>query len=135
MSPAEQTFYVADTHSLAWYLLDSSRLGPDADAAFRQVEQGQARLLIPAIVIAELIFIVERGKLKADIDELLRRIEASVNFEILALGAEQLRCLKAQRTIPAMHDRFIVCEALLLGAKLITRDEEIRRAGIVPVMW
>lgn len=136
MSPkAKQRLYVADTHSLAWYLLDSPRLSPAADRAFREVEQGKARLLVPAIVIAELIFIIERGKLRTDIDELLRRIETAANFEIRPLGQEQLQCLKQQKAISAMHDRFIVCEALLHRAKLITKDEEIRQAGIVPVVW
>ncbi len=127
--------YVADTHSLAWYLLDSQKLSPAANRAFREVEQGKARLLIPAIVVAELIFIIERGKLHADIDKLLRRMESASNFEIHPLGQEQLRCLKQQKAISDMHDRFIVCEALLHGAKLITKDEEIHRASIVPVVW
>ena len=134
-SAPKRTLYVADTHSLAWYLLDSSKLSPAADRAFRQVEQGQARLLVPAIVVAELIFIVERGRLSADIGELLRQIESADNFEICTLGQDQLACLKEQRTISTMHDRFIVCEALLRQAKLITKDEEIHRAGVVPVVW
>jgi len=92
-------------------------------------------LLIPAIVIAELIFIVERGKLSADIDALLKRIATAANFELCALGPEQLQCLKEQRTIPTMHDRLIVCEALLHQAALITKDEAIHRAGVVPVVW
>ena len=116
-------------------ILDSSKLSPAADRAFRQVEQGQARLLVPAIVVAELIFIVERGRLSADIDELLHQIESADNFEICTLGQDQLACLKEQRTISTMHDRFIVCEALLRQAKLITKDEEIHRAGVVPVVW
>lgn len=132
---AKRSLYLADTHSLAWYLLDSSKLSPAADKVFRQIERGQAKLLIPAIVIAELIFIIERGKLTANIDDLLKRIESATNVEICSLGKDQLRCLKEQKAITTMHDRFIVCEALLRQAKLITKDEEIHRAAIVPVVW
>lgn len=135
MSVLANPTYVADTHSLAWYLLDSPRLSPAADRAFQEVEANKARLLVPAIVIAELMFIVERGKLRADIDELLRRIEAASNFELRPLGWKQLRCLKEQKAITTMHDRLIVCEALLNNASLITQDEEIRSSGIVPVVW
>lgn len=135
MSAPTKPTYVADTHSLVWYLLDSPRLSTAADRAFRAVEADEARLLVPAIVIAELIFIVERGKLLADIDELLRRIEAASNFELRALEWKQLKCLKEQKTIMTMHDRLIVCEALLNNASLITQDEEIRSSGIVPVVW
>ena len=49
--------YVADTHALWWYLNSSDRLSPAADAVFRLVETGNALLIIPAIVVAELYFL------------------------------------------------------------------------------
>ena len=37
--------YVADTHSLIWYLTASPRLGKEAKSAFDRVAAGQARLI------------------------------------------------------------------------------------------
>jgi predicted nucleic acid-binding protein len=34
-----------------------------------------------------------------------------------------------------MPDRIIAATALQLGLPLITRDEAIRRSGVVPVVW
>jgi len=34
-----------------------------------------------------------------------------------------------------LHDRIIVATAKILNAKLITRDKEIRKAGVVDVVW
>lgn len=67
--------YVTDTHSLIWYLTDSPKLSLDANRCFEKIEKGKAKLLIPAIVIAEVIFIVESGKIKADLEEIFERIE------------------------------------------------------------
>ena len=127
--------YVTDTHSLIWYLFDSPKLSRAASEAFRKVEEGRARLIIPAIVIAELIYTVESGKVKANIDNLIHRIDESMNFDIASLGINQLRCLRQNTQIPEMHDRLIVCEALLNGAKLITKDKKIKKAGVVEVIW
>ena len=127
--------YVTDTHSLIWYLIDSPKLGLDANKCFERVEKGKAKLLIPAIVIAEIIFILESGKVKADLEEIFKRIEEAENFDISPLGVKQLRCLKEQIKISEMHDRLIVCETLIHNAKLVTKDNEIKEAGIVKVIW
>jgi len=37
--------------------------------------------------------------------------------------------------IPEMHDRLIAAEAQRRGAVLITKDEEITKSNLVPVLW
>ncbi len=127
--------YVTDTYSLIWYLMDSPRLSLAANRCFKLIEEGKAKLLIPAIVIAEIIYIVEKGKVEANVDNLVDRIREAENFELSPLGIDQLLCLKDQKSIKEMHDRLIACEALLNGAKIITRDEKIKESGIVEVLW
>lgn len=61
MQSNELPLYVTDSHSLIWYLLDSPKLSFNASEVFKAVEQGRAKLLIPALVIAEIIFIVQSG--------------------------------------------------------------------------
>ncbi|MCL0056689.1 PIN domain-containing protein [Dehalococcoidia bacterium] len=127
--------YVIDTHSLLWHFLDSPRLGPRAADVLSRVEKGEAKILIPIIVMAEIVFIVEKGKIRADIEDLIARIKGSANFEIVSLGMEQMQLLKQETAIPEMHDRMIVCEALLHDAELITSDAKIGQAGIVKTVW
>ncbi len=55
-------------------------------------------------------YIVQSGKVRADLDTLLLRVQESDNFQISPLGLDELICLKEQTEIPEMHDRFIVCE-------------------------
>jgi len=135
MQSNELPLYVTDSHSLIWYLLDSPKLSLNASEVFKTVEQGNGKLLIPAIVIAEIIFIVQSGKVEADLDSLLLKIQESDNFQISPLGLDQLICLKEQTEIPEMHDRFIACKALLHKAKIITKDKEIKNSGVAEVIW
>jgi len=58
--------YVADTHSLLWYLLNLPALGKQASAAFDEADNGNALIHIPAIVFAELFYL--NVKLKNQID-------------------------------------------------------------------
>lgn len=135
MQNSKIPLYVADTHSLIWYLLDSSKLSSNANQVFQEIEDGKAKLIIPPIVIAEIIFLVQKGKIQADLDDLLIKIKESENYQISTLGLNELLCLKEQTEIPEMHDRFIVCEALLKKAKTITKDKKIRDSNIVEVVW
>ncbi len=135
MPNKEFPLYVTDTHSLIWYLIDSPNLGPAANEVFKEIEEGEAKLLIPAIVVAEVIYIVESGKVKADLDSLIQRIQEAENFEVSPLGLDQLLCFKEKTKITEMHDRLIVCEALLNKARIITKDREIKDSGVVEVVW
>ncbi len=135
MQNNEILLYVTDTHSLIWYLLDSPKLSSYANQVFQEIEDGKAKLIIPAIVIAEIIFLIQKGKIQADLDALLLKIQESDNFQVSNLGLNELLCLKEQTEIPEMHDRFIVCEALLKKAKTITKDKKIKDSNIVEVVW
>ncbi|MEW6041218.1 MAG: PIN domain-containing protein [Elusimicrobiota bacterium] len=135
MHSKESPLYVTDTHSLIWYLIDSPNLGFNANEVFKEIEEGKAKLLVPAIVVAEVIYIVESGKVKADLNNLIQKIQEAENFEISPLGLKQLLCFREQTRIPEIHDRLIVCEALINKAKIITKDRMIKDSGIVEVIW
>jgi PIN domain nuclease of toxin-antitoxin system len=127
--------YLADTHSLLWYFTRPQRLGPDATAAFAEIAAGTANLIVPVIVLAELILIVEHKPISADFDHVLRQLQASSNVSIADLSLARILDLRTLTAIPDMHDRFIVAEALARGATLITHDQTITASGLVPVMW
>ena len=127
--------YITDTHSLLWYLYDLPQLTPAAHAAFSEVENGEAILLIPAIVLAEIVFTVERRRHDIDVGEILDRIAVADNYWILPFDLQAARRLADVTTISEMHDRMIVCEALDHHAPLITRDKEIRGSSIVQTVW
>jgi len=48
--------YVTDTHSLVWYFTDDSRLGKKALKSFEGTTE-DGRIIVPAVVMAEILFI------------------------------------------------------------------------------
>ena len=135
MPEGKWPIYIADTHSLIWYFVDPVKRGANADKCFREVEEGRAQLIVPAIVMAEIIYIIEKGKTKADVDDLIRKIQESENFKITSLGIGQLFCFRERSGLLEMHDRLVVCEALTNNASVITKDREIKNSGLVEFVW
>lgn len=66
--------YVADTHALLWYLADSPRLSSAAKQTFNQAEAGQATVVVPAIVLAELIWTILKGRISVDLRQVLATV-------------------------------------------------------------
>ena len=126
--------YITDTHSLVWYFTDDSRLSNKALQAFQSSEE-KGIIFVPAVVLAETMFIARKGRITLSFEDTLNRIEESENFEIVPLNAEILRTADKIETDLEMHDRLIVATALWHNASLITKDETLRELGIVSTIW
>ena len=100
-----------------------------------QVASGEAKLLIPVIVLAELIFTIENKPIKADLDKILNAINSSPNIEFVDFDYESALKLRDLTEIPEMHDRMIVVSAILSNAVLITFDQTITEANVVEAIW
>ena len=53
------SLYVTDTHALVWYLGGSTQLGVTARSAFDEAVAGASAVYVPAIVLAELVMLIE----------------------------------------------------------------------------
>jgi PIN domain nuclease of toxin-antitoxin system len=129
------TIYMADTHSLIWAFQKPRKLGENARQAFQEIANGEAKLLIPTIVLAELIFTIENKPVQADLDGILSAIKNSPNIEFVDFDYELALKLRDLTAIPEMHDRMIVVSAILCNAVLITFDKTISESNLVRVVW
>jgi PIN domain nuclease of toxin-antitoxin system len=132
--------YVADTHAVLWHLFPGARsLGSDAKRVFDACEAGSEQIVIPAAVLAEMIAIVERGRLPdATVPALLSVIgtmQSGRNYRFLSLRPQTILASHRLTTIPEIFDRLIVADALRLGYPIITRDQQIVESGIVKTIW
>ncbi|NJL47196.1 MAG: type II toxin-antitoxin system VapC family toxin [Leptolyngbyaceae cyanobacterium SM2_5_2] len=130
--------YVIDTHALIWYLEGNTRLGEQA----RQILANTAsQLLLPAIVLAEAMWIVEKGRTSIpSVTALLAAVKADPRIDIVELDATVVTKTKELITINEMHDRQIVATVLTLQDKaevvtLISWDQNITESGLVEVIW
>ena len=127
--------YVADTHVLFWYRTNPAKLSPAADAVFRLADAGGARIVVPAIVIAELFYLTRKVGEGISTAGMLADIGASREFVFSELGRAQLEAMEQVEGVFEMHDRLIAAESLLRHAPLITKDEVLRGNSMVNVIW
>lgn len=126
--------YVIVTHSLVWYFEDGPELSPAARAAFKEVNGGHAVGIIPTIVLAEIIHLQDRGRIPVRVNEIIAALQKSTNFAIVGLDLATI--LQMIQLKPyELHDRVILATAKSLGARLITKDEHLRRSAAVPCVW
>jgi PIN domain nuclease of toxin-antitoxin system len=127
--------YIADTHALFWYRTNPAKLSPAADAVFRLADAGGARIVIPAIVVAELFYLTRKTGQGISTADMLADIGASREFVFSELGRAQLEAMEQVEGVFEMHDRLIAAESLLRNAPLITKDEVLRGNSMVEIIW
>ena len=126
--------YVTDTHAIVWYFVDDLRLSPNARPAFEQTITVGV-IIIPTIVLAEIMYISQRGRISMTFEETLSHIETYENFRIATLDLDILRVAANVGGDLEMHDKLIVATTLYFDAHLITKDEHITQSGVVNTVW
>ena len=126
--------YVTDTHTIVWYFLDDPRLSQNARQAFEQTITTGV-IIIPTIVLAEIMYISQKGRISMTFEETLAHIEMYENFRIAALELDILKVAASISDDLEMHDRLIVATALYFSAHLITKDEQITQSRVVNTVW
>jgi PIN domain nuclease of toxin-antitoxin system len=135
MPPGTLPIYVTDTHALIWLMNEPERLGVRAQAAFDAVDRGKALLIVPAIVVAEIIFTAARGRVTIDVSKTMAYLTQHPAIELVDLSIAVVLTMRTATVIPEMHDRLIACEAFLRKATLITVDRSIVTSRFVPTVW
>src|SRR5947209_6004861 len=122
---------VVDTHTLVWYLNNSPRLSASASAALTSAEQAGERIYIPAIVIIELRYLVEKGTItETDYQNILREIKDPATVLTIApldLATAETLSQISRSIVPDMPDRIIATTALALSLPLVTCDTQISK--------
>lgn len=125
---------VADTHAAIWYLADNPKLSPAAAEALDEASAAGVSILIPLIVVVELTYLVEKGRLPSEARERLLEALSQVDgpYELAPLDAGVATAVELieRNLVPDMPDRTIAATALAYGAILITRDRKIRSSQI-----
>lgn len=128
---------VADTHAALWYLLRNSRLSVAARGFMDDAAAAGNDIALSPISLAEIIYLVEKGRLPASAyDELKHALEdPEFVLEEAPLTGEVVETMrKVQRMeIPGMPDRIVAATALYLGVPVISRDGKIRASNVTTV--
>lgn len=127
--------YVVDTHALVWHLTDDPRLGKKAKEI---LETPDNHLILPAIVLAEAKYIADRQRLPVFFSEILKAIIADQRCMVYPIDILTIFYLPKGLNI---HDSLIVASALFCkdllhqSVHILTKDEDIKKSGLVPTVW
>ena len=128
-------YYVADAHGIIWYLTEDKKLGEKASSIFNRADNGEEIIIIPTIVLAEIMHICDKRKLKVKVKDILEKIKGSLNYIAYSLDLDVLEEAEKIKEISEMHDKIIVATCILTGALLITKDKEIINSKIIQTVW
>jgi PIN domain nuclease of toxin-antitoxin system len=127
---------VVDTHAVIWLSQEQGLLSEAAGLALIEGRQ-DGGLAIADITLREIAVLVTRGRVRVStpLNVYLHFIESL--FKVLPIDgrtAEQsMRFGPVYPKDPA--DRLIGATAVVHGARLVTKDEEIRASGEVDCVW
>lgn len=127
--------FVVDTHPLLWHLTEDVKLGRRAKEVLDKTDRGEITVIVPTIVLAEALFILEKKRADLEFKDVLKKIARSLNYAAYPLDLQIILKCQELKKIPEIHDRIIVATAKILGAKVLTRNRKIAKSGEVEVMW
>ncbi len=127
--------YVPDTHALVWYLTADKRLGKGARAALASVDNGSAHAIIPVMVLAEVMYLEEKGRVSFDLGKLIANLQGNANYSMASLTLEMVLVAKRLPEVPELFDRMIAATALANDAVLVTRDPVFDNLKAVKTVW
>jgi PIN domain nuclease of toxin-antitoxin system len=125
---------LCDTHTLAWWLQNSSQLGPNAKAV---LENPHYEILVSAVSVFEMATKFRSGKWP-NIGALVNDFETAVNDEgFKFLGVNATHALMAG-SFASDHrdpfDRLLAAQAIIEDCEILTADQQIKDLG-ARVVW
>ena len=124
---------LADTHTLVWYLAESPKLSAKADQLLQDAESGLLELVVPTIVLAEAMRVVERRNPGLSMEELFAGLSRFERANVVSLDMTILQAVLALPPSIEMHDRIIAATAQVYGATLISKDRQL--GTVVETVW
>lgn len=125
---------VADTHTALWHLFSDRRLSDTASRFIQQSAEKRQKIAVSSITLAEIVYLVEKGRLPAEAYDLLCRALADPENVLTeaALTSSVVESMRrvSRNQVPDLADRIIAGTALFFGVPAISRDRRILSADL-----
>ncbi|MFL5807005.1 MAG: type II toxin-antitoxin system VapC family toxin [Roseiflexaceae bacterium] len=129
---------VADTHTVIWYTFADSRLSPTARAEMDAAVANGEQIAISSISLAEMVYLVEKGRIGVMIYEGVIAALEEQNPLLLNIACDravvQAMWHVSRNEVPDFPDRIVAATAMYLRVPLISRDRKIQ-ASSVTTIW
>lgn len=129
---------LADSHAVVWHLQGSSRLSAPAAEALAEAEATDG-VVVSVATLIDLWYVTQttRKITAAHLADLRSALLSSAAFVLqpIDLPIVDATTSISRDVLTDPWDRFIVGTASALALPLVTRDEAIREARLVPTIW
>ena len=126
--------YVVDTVALI-LRLEKRKMGARAEQVFTDAEAGRARIQVPAMVLAEILYLSQRGRISATLEDVRAYLRRYAECREYPLTFDVVETAARITDIPELHDRLIAATAVFLAAPLVTDDGKISESAFVRTVW
>jgi PIN domain nuclease of toxin-antitoxin system len=127
--------YLADTVAIIRHLCRHPALGPQAAQILQDADTGEHVIYVSAITLMEVLYLSEAKRVDVRLDELVRHVYGSVNYEIVPVNADVVLAAANVDDVPELHDRIVVGTAVWLGCAILTSDEVIGESRHAKTIW
>jgi len=128
--------YVADTMAVVLWL-EQRKLPPIMTEIFEMSNQIDINILIwiPAIVMAEIGYLFEKGRIETSLKDVQALIASNNRFKIADLTNDIILKSFEIKDIPELHDRLIAGTAYTFNCPLLTNDPKTEKSSFVKTIW
>ena len=131
-TPASE--FVTDTMGLI-LLIERRKLGSTVRAIFDSVESGKATVYVPALVLAEILYLSEKSRIQASLSAVTDFLRRFPFYKEYPLDLAVIQAAAQITDIPELHDRLIAGTTRLLNLELVTNDPVIQASAFVQTVW
>ena len=128
---------VADTHTALWYLFGDSRLSIRAKEFVDQAAASRRSIEISPISLAEIVYLVEKGRLPASaLEDLMSALDNPNHvFKHAPFTKDVVNAMRQvpRDEVPDMPDRIVAATAVYLGVPVISKDGRIQGSSVKSV--
>lgn len=120
---------VADTHAVLWYLYNDARLSATALAFMDSIDQAGEQIAISSITLAEMVYLIEKGKIAATALERVVTVLEQANATLVEVPFDRTIATVMRQIdrdqVPDLPDRIVTATALQWDVPVISRDWKI----------
>ena len=117
--------FAVDTQALIRFMEGKRVSPPSAQEILEKSDQGIHRIIIPAIVLMEVLYLFEKNRITKSILDIEYLISKSINYRFEPLSLDILKTASTIHDVPELHDRLIAATAVYLNIPLLTNDPEL----------